>query len=697
MAKRLWRTFGLAITLGGVLLDQSSADSGLPEFTIGPPEGAMPDAAFDLMFVLAQRIGQQADGLFDPPSQGWLPQARTRLAATIAEADAEAAAVMGPASRGMAEYLARTLWYRQQAEGWKAMRQSADLAVAMERHLSANAVFLGRLLPGTKMAAATGIQTTALEDVLFHLVGQAETERAMGQLSPTRSEDLAFRLAQAAFTGETAMASLRSRRRDPVVFDDYAATFAEVQDLQALMAEVAHMNVLIEQEFPFPDPDGTFDSVNKGIAEVQTRLARLQKDGVDIADALFPWQWSVNDIQRSLRPDEAVVMIVPAGAHVLLFALTDSGFVLRRAGTDQPGLMDQAARIRAAVGWAADRAAVPLTGATVKPTHAEVLRHEAFMAYQSLLQPVEFLIRDRLRLHVVSTARVGLNLPFELLLTAPAPPDADDRDLPWLVRRHAVMQVPTLDLLWLRGREPAPPRGETWYLGFGAPEYALPSQLDRSNWATRILMDLRPLPDSADEVARVAASFGEGRGAAVTGADANEYVLKLINDDGTLAQMTVLHFATHGLVYGDHPDVGEPMLALTPTLDVVKRHGFELGTINAPHPDGALLASEIRQLHLAARLVILSACSTGAIEFDQDGLTSLGTAFLAAGAERVLGTHWPVYSPAAVEIVTGMAAADPQFADPAAALRQTLLTIIDQGGRKSDPAWWAAFSLVGAP
>ena len=78
-------------------------------------------------------------------------------------------------------------------------------------------------------------------------------------------------------------------------------------------------------------------------------------------------------------------------------------------------------------------------------------------------------------------------------------------------------------------------------------------------------------------------------------------------------------------------------------------------------------------------------------------LTSLGAAFLAAGAERVLGTHWPIRSDAAVEIVTGMSRRDPQFGDPSLALRDSLLAIIVQGGRKADPAYWAAFSLVGAP
>ena len=47
--------------------------------------------------------------------------------------------------------------------------------------------------------------------------------------------------------------------------------------------------------------------------------------------------------------------------------------------------------------------------------------------------------------------------------------------------------------------------------------------------------------------------------------------------------------------------------------------------------------------------------------------------------------------------MTGMSQRDPRFDDPALALQQTLLTVIAKGGRKADPAYWAAFSLVEIP
>ena len=122
---------------------------------------------------------------------------------------------MGLISRGMAEYLAATLRVRQQVGGWHKMRDAAVLAVAIERQYSTNAVFLGAYFPDTAISSALGVRIGALQDVLFHLALKAEAERLSGLPSPTRSEALAFWLAQAAFTGDTAGCRPRSRRTRP--------------------------------------------------------------------------------------------------------------------------------------------------------------------------------------------------------------------------------------------------------------------------------------------------------------------------------------------------------------------------------------------------------------------------------------------------------------------------------------------------
>jgi CHAT domain-containing protein len=59
--------------------------------------------------------------------------------------------------------------------------------------------------------------------------------------------------------------------------------------------------------------------------------------------------------------------------------------------------------------------------------------------------------------------------------------------------------------------------------------------------------------------------------------------------------------------------------------------------------DGFLQASEIVQMHLASDLVVLSACETGVGPIEgQEGITTLSTAFLLAGARNVVSTLWPI-------------------------------------------------------
>jgi len=100
---------------------------------------------------------------------------------------------------------------------------------------------------------------------------------------------------------------------------------------------------------------------------------------------------------------------------------------------------------------------------------------------------------------------------------------------------------------------------------------------------------------------------------------------------GPLSQAEVLVFATHGLMRGDF-GLEEPALVLSrPRLK------------GAAQTDGLLTLSEIMQLHMQARLVILSACNTGSSgEAAGDALASFATAFFRAGAESVLLSQWTV-------------------------------------------------------
>jgi len=441
----------VAIVCGAVT---AQADSNLPSMPVAAPEGATPEAARDLSHAISVDILDAVTGAGDPPSAGWIGPALRRVSALLDEGEAQIAAFSGPNGRSMAEFLAANLYARLEADGWEAMADDARRAVAIERQLSANAEFWGDFFPESFIQAATANQTNVLGLVLFDLAMLAEIERDSGQPSPTRSEELAFRLAQAGFTGATAMAALRPIRRNPDIMAD-AALNRQVHDLAKLIDELTTFNDLVAEGVEFLDPGAVLASADAAAAEMTQEFEALMQTSVDLADVYFPWIYGVGDIQRSLRADEAVVMIVPATPETLIFAVTSEAFQMRLSEADAVSLWEAAERLRAAIGRPEGRGAMALDG-DARPSQPEVLRAEAARVYDALLRPVETVLRDKPRLFVVATAQVGLGFPFEMLLTQPALPGQADEDLAWLVRRHAVTVVPTVELVWMRDFWTAP-------------------------------------------------------------------------------------------------------------------------------------------------------------------------------------------------------------------------------------------------
>ncbi len=153
---------------------------------------------------------------------------------------------------------------------------------------------------------------------------------------------------------------------------------------------------------------------------------------------------------------------------------------------------------------------------------------------------------------------------------------------------------------------------------------------------------------------------------------------------GLLAGYRIVHFATHGILNNEHPELSGIVLSL------VGEDGSER--------DGFLRAHEIYDLDLPAELVVLSACRTAlGKEIRGEGLVGLTQSFLHAGAARVLVSLWSVGDHSTAELMSRFYRH--LFAErlrPAAALRQA------QVGMWRDSNWrapyhWAGFVLQGEP
>jgi CHAT domain-containing protein/tetratricopeptide (TPR) repeat protein len=149
-----------------------------------------------------------------------------------------------------------------------------------------------------------------------------------------------------------------------------------------------------------------------------------------------------------------------------------------------------------------------------------------------------------------------------------------------------------------------------------------------------------------------------------------------------LANYRMVHFATHGLVDNQVPELSGIVLSM-----------FDK---QGKRQDGFLQLYEIYNLKLAADLVVLSACQTAlGKDIRGEGIVSLTRGFMHAGAPRVVASLWNVDDAATAElmsrfyremIVNGL--------KPAAALRAAQLDLANEK-RYQSPYFWAAFVIQG--
>ncbi|MBR0682500.1 CHAT domain-containing protein [Roseomonas eburnea] len=284
-----------------------------------------------------------------------------------------------------------------------------------------------------------------------------------------------------------------------------------------------------------------------------------------------------------------------------------------------------------------------------------------------------------------------LALPFGLLLAGPVQGDALGA-APWLIRRHAIVHVPspqTLVTLRAAGTGSTAPLP---YVGFGdfvppsGAQFARSFPADRCGRDARLATGLGRLPGTRAEVTASRALLGAAPDRAILGAD---FTLPNMRRQ-RLDQYRVVHLATHALLPGELSCLTEPSIVASPPA-------------GAPSADPAFLkASEVLDIKMDADLVILSACNTGGPggEGGGEALSGLARAFFYAGARGLMVTHWAVDDAAAALTVADTLRRQQGGASSAASLRGAQMLILDEAGRNlpaafAHPYYWAPFVLIG--
>lgn len=271
-------------------------------------------------------------------------------------------------------------------------------------------------------------------------------------------------------------------------------------------------------------------------------------------------------------------------------------------------------------------------------------REFARLFYELLMAPAGDILRDKTDITVMPDGILGF-LPFETLV---------DKENNYLVQTHEIHYTQSLTInKLLRNRDYTDKISRKPMLALGGVRYdRVPSgnaavieesQLSwlrkqavhniettgsaRSTYEKLGMADWLDLPGSLTEVLKISEIIKNSD--ILTGGEASEGRVKQYSHSGQLAQYKVVHFATHGMVVPQIPELSALVLSQSNN--------------DSAGEDGYLRMGEIAELRLTADFVNLSACETGLGKiYSGEGIVGLTQSFLIAGANGLSVSLWQV-------------------------------------------------------
>jgi len=418
-----------------------------------------------------------------------------------------------------------------------------------------------------------------------------------------------------------------------------------------------------------PDAAARRSEADEAARTLATIGADLDRRFPTYRTLLRPQAIALDQLRRKLKPGEAALLTVASDEGLFTMALTRGGATIGKSPLRRHAVRQLVARLRASI-----------DGEDGFDLAAAKTLHDAIFTAEVAMQT------RRVRRLIVAPDDILSALPFSLLAVETR---SSVNDTHWLIEDKAISVAPSLSAIGdtLIGKSQ-----NRRFLGIGAPDLsgsgalsAGPSYYAAGITRSERLRAMPPLPAARLELERIANILSPDGGVTLlTGGQAQEASLRKAD----LEKLSVLAFATHGLVAGEFDRFSEPALIFTPPADA----GADAQN------DGMLTASEAALLHIDADWIILSACNTAAgSRPSAAGYGGLARAFLFAGGRRVLASHWPVRDDVASDLTVFTVAGARRGLAPAEALRQAMLRVMRDKTRPDarNPALWAPFMLVG--
>jgi len=255
-------------------------------------------------------------------------------------------------------------------------------------------------------------------------------------------------------------------------------------------------------------------------------------------------------------------------------------------------------------------------------------------------------------------------IPFEALLTKNIKdPQTPFDQLPYLLKKYSVRYEFSAGLLLQKKDKPTSTITSAKLL---AP-ISFPEKDNLNN-----------LPGTEKEVMEIQTLL-KGKNIAcevLTQKKASETAIK----DENLKDFSLVHFATHGIVDEDNPELSRIFLQSDSEAE-----------------DGNLFSGEIYNLHLNADLVTLSACQTGLGKISKgEGVIGLSRALVYAGAKNIIVSFWSVADESTAELMMNFyeIILQNKNTDFSEGLREAKLDLL-KSGKYAAPYYWAPFILIG--
>jgi CHAT domain-containing protein len=205
------------------------------------------------------------------------------------------------------------------------------------------------------------------------------------------------------------------------------------------------------------------------------------------------------------------------------------------------------------------------------------------------------------------------------------------------------------------------------------------SPLDKARRSAGFNNGLPRLPGTRREATTILSFVSESERKSAMDFQANRATVTSVE----LSQYRIIHFATHGFIDSQHPELSGIV--------------FSLVDEKGKPQDGFLRLHEIFNLKLPADLIVLSACHTAlGKDVRGEGLIGLTRGFMYAGALRVTASLWGVDDSATSELMKlfYQNMLGEKKLRPAAALREAQITMW-KTKRWNAPFYWSAFTIQG--